>query len=779
MKLLETFNPLNEDQVIMNNDTFISRIAEEQNINNNQVQAVASLLSEGATIPFIARYRKEATGSLDEVAVMAVRDRLNQLVELKERKDAILKSLEKHGHLTDELQEKVLAAEVMAVLEDIYLPYKPKRRTRAVMAKEKGLEPLALMIFEQKGADPVNEAESFIDPEKGVESIEDALAGARDIIAEIINENDKARARLRNLFFTKAAIKSRVASGMEEKGAKFRDYFDWEEPVAGVPSHRMLAMRRGEGEDFLNLDILPDEEEATAILENLFVKGEGDDSTQVKLAVKDCYKRLLSRSMETEIRLHAKEKAETVAIKVFAENLRQLLLAPPLGAKRVMGIDPGFRTGCKLVCLDQQGKLLHYDTVYPHMSEKKALAETEKIKSLCEKFEIEVIAVGNGTAGRETEAFVKAVPFSKPVQIIMVNESGASIYSASEAAREEFPDLDLTVRGSVSIGRRLMDPLAELVKIDPKSIGVGQYQHDVDQKALKQSLDDVVMSCVNGVGVDLNRASAQLLTYVSGMNAGLAKNIVAYREENGPFMSRQQLTKVSRLGPKAFEQSAGFLRIHDGENPLDASAVHPESYYIVDAIAKDLDTAVVDILKKPEIRDQIDVKKYVTDSVGLPTLNDILDELAKPGRDPRKKFEAFAFADGIEKIEDLRPGMKLPGIVTNITAFGAFVDMGVHQDGLVHVSEMANRFVKNPADIVKVQQKVSVTVLEVDLARNRISLSMKSQAEKSDAAMENPGLKKAQKRNPKPKNKKKNKVSHRNEPFNNPLAEALIKSGLR
>ena len=761
----------------MNNDTFIFRIAEEQNINNNQVQAVASLLSEGATIPFISRYRKEATGSLDEVAVMAVRDRLNQLMELKERKEAILKSLEKHGHLTDELREKVLAAESMTVLEDLYLPYKPKRRTRAIIAKEKGLEPLALIIFEQKGVNPVKEAESFIDPEKGVESVEDALAGARDIIAEIINENDKARARLRNLFFTKAVIKSRVASGMEEKGAKFRDYFDWEETVAGVPSHRMLAMRRGESEDFLNLDILPDEDEATAILENLFVNGEGDDSAQVKLAIKDCYKRLLSRSMETETRLHAKERADTEAIKVFADNLRQLLLAPPLGAKRVMGIDPGFRTGCKLVCLDPQGKLLHFDTVYPHMSEKKALAETEKIKSLCEKFDIEVIAVGNGTAGRETEAFVKTVPFSKPVQVIMVNESGASIYSASEAAREEFPDHDLTVRGAVSIGRRLMDPLAELVKIDPKSIGVGQYQHDINQKALKQALDDVVMSCVNGVGVDLNRASAQLLTYVSGMNAGLAKNIVAYREDNGPFMSRQQLTKVSRLGPKAFEQSAGFLRIHDGENPLDASAVHPESYYIVDAMARDLETMVVDIIKKPDIRNQINVTKYVTDSVGLPTLNDILDELAKPGRDPREKFEAFSFADGIEKIEDLRPGMKLPGIVTNITAFGAFVDIGVHQDGLVHVSQMADRFVKNPTDIVKVQQKVAVRVLEVDLDRNRISLSMKSQAEKSGTGVENPGLKKA--KNRKPKNKDKKNLSSGNAPFNNPLAEALIKSGLK
>lgn len=763
----------------MNNNTFISRIAEEQNINDNQVQAVASLLAEGSTIPFIARYRKEATGSLDEVVVAAVRDRLNQLMELKKRGEAILKSLETHGHLTDELQERVLAAESMAVIEDIYLPYKPKRRTRAVMAKEKGLEPLALMIFEQKGANPVKEAESFVDTEKGVESVEDALAGARDIIAEIINENDKARAGLRNLFFAKALIKSRVASGMEEKGAKFRDYFEWEEPVARVPSHRMLAMRRGESEDFLNIDILPDEEEATAILENLFVEGKGDDSAQVILSLKDCYKRLLSHSMETETRLNSKEKADTEAIKIFANNLRQLLLAPPLGAKSVMGLDPGFRTGCKLVCLDQQGKLLHYDTVYPHMSEKKALEEIKKIKFLCEKFEIEVIAVGNGTAGRETEAFVKTVPFSKPVQIIMVNESGASIYSASEAAREEFPDHDLTVRGSVSIGRRLMDPLAELVKIDPKSIGVGQYQHDVDQRALKQTLDDVVMSCVNGVGVDLNRTSTQLLTYVSGLNSNIAKNIVAYREENGPFMSKKQLKKVSRLGPRAFEQSAGFLRIVDGENPLDASAVHPESYHIVDAMAKDLGATVVDILKKPDIRAQIDISKYVTESVGIPTLNDILDELAKPGRDPREKFEAFAFADGIEKIEDLRPGMKIPGVVTNITAFGAFVDIGVHQDGLVHISQMADRFIKNPADIVKVQQKVKVTVLEVDLARNRISLSMKSQIEKPDSSVKDTGLKKVKHSEQKKGDKKKSTVSSRNKTFNSPMAEALIKSGFK
>jgi uncharacterized protein len=630
-------------------------------------------------------------------------------------------------------------------------------------------------IFEQKGADPVKAAALFIDSEKGVMSVEDALAGARDIIAEIINEDDGARGRLRNLFFTQGRVKSRVAGDMAEKGAKFRDYFEWDEPIADIPSHRMLAIRRGEKEDVLNLDILPDEATAIAILEDLFVKGDGDDSAQVKLAVKDCYKRLLSGSMETETRLYTKEKADTEAIRVFAENLRQLLLSPPLGAKRVMGIDPGFRTGCKVVCLDRQGKLLHHDTVFPHMSEKKALEETGKIKSLCEEFKIEAIAVGNGTAGRETEAFVRTVPFSDPVQVVMVNESGASIYSASETARNEFPDHDLTVRGAVSIGRRLMDPLAELVKIDPKSIGVGQYQHDVDQTALKQTLDDVVMSCVNGVGVDLNRASIQLLTYVSGLNAGTAKNIVDYREANGAFKSRKQLLNVPRLGPKAFEQSAGFLRIPNAENPLDASAVHPESYHIVDAMAKDLGTTVADIMKYPDLREKIDISKYVTESVGIPTLNDILDELAKPGRDPREKFEEFSFADGIEKIEDLRPGMKLPGIVTNITAFGAFVDIGVHQDGLVHISQMSDRFVKNPAEMVKVQQKVSVTVMDVDLARNRISLSMKSQADHSASGVKKPALKKNHRHGPKPKKKRNNTKPS----FDSPLAEALKKSGLK
>jgi uncharacterized protein len=762
----------------MNSETAVSIIAKEQNLDNSQVQAVIALLKENSTVPFIARYRKEATGNLDEVSITAVRDRLNQLSELNDRKEAILKSLEKHGHLTDNLQNKILSANSMAILEDIYLPYRPKRRTRAVIAREKGLEPLASIIFSQEGKDPVKEAEPFIDPEKGIESVEDALSGARDIISEIINEDDKARAMLRKLFFTKAVIKSRAASGMEEKGTKYRDYFNWDQPVATIPSHRMLAMRRGEKEDVLNLDILPDEMEAITILENLYVKGKKEDSVQVKLSIKDCYKRLLSRSMETETRVYAKEKADAKAIEVFAENLRQLLLSPPLGAKRIMGIDPGFRTGCKLVCLDRQGKLIHHDTVYPHMSEKKALVEKEKIKFLCEQYRIEAIAVGNGTAGRETEAFIRAVTFSKPVKVIMVNESGASIYSASKVAREEFPHHDLTVRGAVSIGRRLMDPLAELVKIDPKSIGVGQYQHDVDQKSLKQALDDVVMSCVNRVGVDLNRASPQLLAYVSGLNSTTSKNIVAYREKNGPFLSRKQIADVPRLGPKAFEQSAGFLRIPAAENPLDASAVHPESYYIVDTMAKDLETTVVDIMKSSEIRNQIDVAKYVTYSVGIPTLNDILHELSKPGRDPRDKFEEFSFADGIEKMDDLKPGMKIPGIVTNITAFGAFVDIGVHQDGLVHISHMSNRFVKNPADIVKVQQKITVTVLEVDPARNRISLSMKSSSDHASKAARNPHKKK-QKTSVRKPTPKKRKISRKNTSFGNPLAEALKKSGFK
>lgn len=750
------------------NESHISKIAEELALNERQIQAVALLLEEGATVPFIARYRKEATGSLDEVAVTAIRDRLKQLEELDARKGTVLKSLEDHGHLTEELREKVSAAETLTLLEDIYLPYKPKRRTRAVIAKEKGLEPLGLALFEQNGADPYQIAEAFINPEKGVESVEDALAGARDIIAEMISENEQARAELRRLFSSKGTFKSTVASGKESEGAKFKDYFDWEEPVSAAPSHRILAMRRGEKENILNLAVAPPEKEAVTVLKSLFLKGQGQDSKQVEAAVEDGYKRLLSRSMETEIRLAAKERADTEAIRVFAENLRELLLAAPLGPKQVMGLDPGFRTGCKLVCLDPQGKLLHHDTIYLHQPERSA----DMLKKLCKAFHIEAIAVGNGTAGRETEAFVREVLSSdsdlKKIQIIMVNESGASVYSASETAREEFPDLDLTVRGAVSIGRRLRDPLAELVKIDPKSIGVGQYQHDVDQLSLKQTLDDVVISCVNRVGVDVNTASAQLLMYVSGLGPQLAKNIVNYRNENGPFMSRDELRNVKRLGPKAFEQSAGFLRIRNGKNPLDASAVHPESYHLVDTMAKDLDCTVSDLMKAAELRKQINISRYVSDTAGLPTLNDIIEELAKPGRDPREKFEEFSFAGGIEKLEDLKPGMKVPGIVTNVTAFGAFVDIGVHQDGLVHISELADRFVKEPSDVVKVHQKVHVTVIEVDPERKRISLSMKSVP-----GEHNPSLKKSPK--PSKERPQKKAAKEKDRPFNNPFADLLGK----
>ena len=710
-------------------NTHQSTIAKEVHIKESQVHAVAVLLEEGATIPFIARYRKEATGSLDEVDITSIRDRLNQLKELDHRRETILTSLEKHGHLTHELKEAVIAAGTMAILEDIYLPFRPKRRTKATIAMEKGLEPLAATLFEQTGKDPNVLAADFLDSEKNIDSIEDALTGAGHIIAEWINEDSKAREWLRRLFMEKGTIRSMVASGMESKGPKYKDYFDWEEPVAKAPSHRILAMRRGEKEDILNLAIAPPEEDAIAILDKLFVKGNGKDSEQVQLAVRDSYKRLLSRSMETETRLVSKERADAEAIKIFEDNLRQLLLAPPLGAKRVMGIDPGFRTGCKIVCLDRQGKFLHHETIYPHLSEKQTREAAHTVKMLCRNYQVEAIAIGNGTAGRETEDFVKHLSIDG-VNVVLVNESGASVYSSSTIAREEFPDLDLTIRGAVSIGRRLMDPLSELVKIDPKSIGVGQYQHDVDQSSLKQALDDVVISCVNRVGVDVNQASVQLLTYVSGLGPQLAKNIVAYRNENGPFRSRMDLKNVPRLGPKAFEQSAGFLRIMNGNNPLDASAVHPESYHIVDTMARDLRCNVLNLMADETLREKIDFSKYVTNTVGMPTLKDILDELSKPGRDPRESFTAFAFADGIKEIKDLKSGMKLPGIVTNVTAFGAFVDIGVHQDGLVHISQLSDRFVKNPADIVKVNQNVMVTVINVDVDRGRISLSMKESPKK-------------------------------------------------
>jgi uncharacterized protein len=706
----------------------ISKIAKELHLSARQVQATAELLEDGATVPFIARYRKEATESLDEVAITSIRDRKEQLEELDKRRDAIIQSLTERDLLTDELNDKISAAETMSELEDIYLPYRPKRRTRATIAREKGLELLAVMILAQDtnpAIDPAAEAAAFVDEEKGVASVEDALAGARDIIAEIINEDQETRSRMREHFAEKAIISSTVAKDKEEEGAKYKDYFKWSEPVTAAPSHRVLAMLRGEKEGYLRLNITPSEDEAQVILQRIFVKSDIPASEQVSLAAQDSYKRLLAPSMETELRAELKSRADKEAVKVFAQNLRELLLAPPLGQKNVLAIDPGFRTGCKVVCLDKQGKLIHNETLYPHNGDKASEEARQALRKLCERFRAEVIAIGNGTASRETETFVRSLNLAN-IAIVMVNESGASIYSASEVAREEFPDYDITVRGSVSIGRRLMDPLAELVKIDPKSIGVGQYQHDVDQGELKKSLDDVVVSCVNGVGVDVNTASKQLLTYVSGLGPQLAKNIVSFRNENGPFSSRKQLKKVKGLGPKAFEQAAGFLRIRNGENPLDASAVHPESYHIVDMMSVELGCKVTDLMQDELLRKKIKIEKYASDKIGLPTLRDIMDELAKPGRDPREKFEPFQFAEGIEKIEDLKIGMKLPGIVTNVTAFGAFVDIGVHQDGLVHISQLADKFVRDPNEVVKVHQKVSVTVLDLDIPRKRISLSMKS-----------------------------------------------------
>ena len=710
----------------MRDEQHIAKIAHELGLKAHQVKAAAALLDEGATIPFIARYRKEATGSLDELAVAGIRDRLEALRELDKRRESILKTLKETGKLTDELKEKVLAAGTVALLEDIYLPYRPKRRTRATMAREKGLAPLAERIFTQEAMSVTDEAQLYINEEKGVASAEEALEGARDIIAEWVNEDETARTRMRTLYASKGMLRSKAIAGKEEAAAKFRDYFDWSEPAAKAPSHRVLALRRGEREGMLILHLLPPEEEALALLERLFLKGENEATAQVKAAVHDGYKRLLSLSMETEARLETKRRADGEAIRVFHENLRQLLLAPPLGQKRVMAIDPGFRTGCKVVCLDGQGKLLHAETIYPHTaSAEGAEAAGKRVRELCRQFGVEAIAIGNGTAGRETEVFVRGLSLPGEIQVVMVNESGASVYSASEAARDEFPDQDVTVRGAVSIGRRLIDPLAELVKIDPKSIGVGQYQHDVDQKMLKKSLDDGVESCVNGVGVEVNTASKQLLTYVSGLGPQVAANVVSYRNGHGPFRTREELKKVPKLGPRAFEQAAGFLRIRDGAHPLDRTAVHPESYHAVAAMAADLNVFIDDLIKNEELRSRIDLTRYITEKTGLPTLQDILSELAKPGRDPRETFEAVSFAEGVAKIEDLRQGMQLPGIVTNVTGFGAFVDIGVHQDGLVHVSELSDRYVKSPGDVVKVRQPVMVTVLNVDVKRRRIALSMK------------------------------------------------------
>lgn len=707
------------------NQSHITKIAKELKLKEKQVLATAQLLDEDATIPFIARYRKEATGSLDETTITTIRDRLHQLQELDKRREAIIKSLEERELLTDELNEKIMEAETMSVLEDIYLPYKPKRRTRATIAKEKGLEPLAQLIFEQGNIEPIAEAQKFIDKEKGVATVDDALQGARDIIAEWVNEDQEARSKIRELFIEKGKIRSKVVSKKEEEAVKFKDYFEWEELIKRIPSHRLQAIMRGEKKGFLIVHILPEEKDARNILEKQFVKNSNSASEQVRIAVHDSYKRLLSSSMENEIQTASKQKAEQESIRVFAEMVRQLLLAAPLGQKRVMGIDPGFRTGCKVVCLDSQGKLLNNDTIYPHEPQNQKEKATKIIHDLCKRFKTEVIAVGDGTAGRETDTFIRSLKLPN-IEVVMVDEDGASHYSASEVAQEEFPDYDITVRGAVSIGRRLMDPLAELVKIEPKHIGVGQYQHDVDEKLLEEKLDDVVMSCVNMVGVELNTASKQLLSYVSGLGKKRAQNIVEYRDENGPFQSRDELNAVPGLGPKAFEQAAGFLRIRDGENPLDASAVHPESYHVVEAMAKDLKCTVKDLMQDKELRKKIDLNKHVTGKVGLPTLNDIMSELSKPGRDPRDKFEVFTYTEGINSIEDLKVGMKLPGIVKNILNFGAFVDIGVHKDGLVHKSELADKFVRDPLEIVKLNQKVTVTVIKVDLKTEYITLSMKS-----------------------------------------------------
>ncbi len=722
------------------NPEHVLRLASELNIKVFQIAATAQLLAEGATVPFIARYRKEVTGELDEVQITAIRDRLEQLRAIDERRAAILASLKERNLLTPALEKAINAADSLTVLEDIYLPFRPKKRTRATIAKEKGLEPLADLIFAQDSTtDPAAAAQAYVGREyvaddgknqkSQIASVEEALGGARDIIAERVSDDKDARAKLRAVFQKDAVVSSKVMLGKENdpEAAKFKDYFDWSEPLAKAPSHRVLAMRRGEKEMFLMMRVqLPDEATAFATVQSLFVKAKNAAADQVTLAVQDACKRLLAPAMETEMRLESKKRADEAAIKIFTDNLRELLLSSPLGQRAVLAIDPGFRTGCKVVLLDRQGKLLHNDVVYP---DREAAEAKEKLTGFVKFFNVEAIAIGNGTAGRETEAFVRALGLPGSIPIVMVNESGASIYSASEVAREEFPDHDITVRGAVSIGRRLMDPLAELVKLDPKSIGVGQYQHDVDQSALKRSLDDTVVSAVNGVGVELNTASKQLLSYVSGLNAATAAAIVARRNEKGPFKSRADLKDVPRLGPKAFEQAAGFLRIRDSVHPLDGSAVHPERYALVEKMASDIGATVADLMRDAKLRAKIKLESYVTADVGLPTLNDIMAELAKPGRDPRQKFEAFSFAEGVNKPSDLKPGMKLPGIVTNVTAFGAFVDIGVHQDGLVHVSQLADTFVKEPASVVKPGQKVMVTVTEIDLPRNRIALSMRSKPE--------------------------------------------------
>ncbi len=709
----------------MDNDIYIKTIAREIGISLKQVTGTVKLLNEDATVPFIARYRKETTGDLDETEIIKIRDRLKSLAELYKRREAILKSIEDQGKLTPDLNKKILKADSLSILEDIYLPFKPKRKTRAIIAKEKGLEPLALTLLSQEDIDVKKEAQKYLSTEKQVNTTEEALKGAQDIIAEIINEDPEIRKKMRQLFTENAFLSSKVIKGKEEPREKYKDYFDWNEKISKIPSHRLLAVLRGTAEGYLSHHILPEQEKVFLILEKMYIKNNSESSVYVKNALIDCYKRLLSPSMENEIRASGKNKADTDAIKVFAGNLKELLLSAPLGQKNVLAIDPGFRTGCKVVCLDSQGKLLFADTIYPLEPHNKLSDSKKKLKELCEKFKIEAIAVGNGTGGREAKKFCESTDDLNNPDIVMVNESGASVYSASKTARLEFPDYDVTVRGAVSIGRRLMDPLAELVKIDPKSIGVGQYQHDVDQKELKKSLDDVVVSCVNVVGCEVNTASPELLSFVSGLSIKTAGSIVKFREEKGAISSREELLKIPGMGAKTFEQCAGFLRVRNSPNLLDASGVHPESYHVVEKMSGDLGCKIIDLIKKEHLRKEIEIKKYVTGSIGLPTLKDILKELAKPGRDPRAKFESFSFAEGVNTLEDLEPGARLPGVVTNVTAFGAFVDIGVHQDGLVHISQMSDSFVKNPLDIVKVHQRVMVTVLSVDIPRKRIALTMK------------------------------------------------------
>ena len=721
----------------MQKNVFSCLIANSLGIGEKYVAAALSLLEEGCTIPFIARYRKERTGSLDEVQIAAISDRYEKLLEIQKRKETITKTINDLDKMTPQLQERIDKCWDATELEDIYLPYKPKRRTRAQVAREQGLEPLALLLMKQREHDPERAAERFI---KGdIKTVEEALKGAQDIVAETVSEDERTRQQLRNAFQRQAVITSKVVKAKAEtdEAAKYSDYFDWSEPLKRCSSHRLLAMRRGEAEGILRISISPDDEEACERLKRHYVYGNTPCGRLVSEAIDDGYKRLLKPSIETEFAALSKQKADEEAIRVFAENLRQLLLGAPLGQKRVMGVDPGFRTGCKIVCLDAQGNLLHHDAIFPHPPVNKRTEAALAIQRMISKYQIEAISIGNGTASRETDAFIKDVLAGRynvdtkspsqtaSPQVFVVSESGASVYSASKIARDEFPDEDVTVRGAVSIGRRLMDPLAELVKIDPKSIGVGQYRHDVDQTLLKHSLDQTVESCVNSVGVDLNTASQHLLMYVSGLGATLAKNIVDYRREHGAFTSRAQLLKVPRLGPSAYQQCAGFLRIRDGKNPLDNSAVHPESYAIVEQMAKDQGCSVSDLINNKEKRDAIQLAKYVTPDVGMPTLTDILAELEKPGRDPREQLEAFEFDKNVSTIDDLVEGMVLPGIVTNITNFGAFVDIGVHQDGLVHISQMANRRIAHPLDVVKLHQHVTVRVIEVDHRRHRISLSMK------------------------------------------------------